>query len=393
MPWEANFSALLLAVSYHHIWFSQNARGYTGLLFWVLAGTALFLRGIQRPSWRVWIGYAFVVAAAAYTHLSAGFFFMIHGLVYLLLVAMRGRLGTRYPGIAGLKPLGGFILGGLLVFLLHAPLLPQLIEAMKSVSVSAASETTVKEWKNPIWTLFEVVRNLKSLGLLAVVGLPTVLGFSTLGAISLSRRHPIFVAITLTHIPLTLLCLLLLSFRIWPRYFFIDLAFIFLCLVHGVFVFTNYFSRTLNASRRYSLSAEKAGIVVSSIAVFCSMFLLPQNYRYPKQDFLGARDFVEAARKPGDIVASAGLASYAFSRYYAPSWRVVESVQELQESSGQGRLWLVYTSPIHMAENYPEIMTSLKKDFELVKQFPGTLGDGSVLVYQSQSQAKTDSRP
>src|SRR5262245_17128800 len=31
---EANIAALLLAVSYHHIWFSQNARGYTGMMFW-----------------------------------------------------------------------------------------------------------------------------------------------------------------------------------------------------------------------------------------------------------------------------------------------------------------------------------------------------------------------
>ncbi len=27
--------ALLLAVSYHHIFFSQNARGYTAYVFWV----------------------------------------------------------------------------------------------------------------------------------------------------------------------------------------------------------------------------------------------------------------------------------------------------------------------------------------------------------------------
>src|SRR5438067_801062 len=32
----ALFSCALLTVSYHHIWFSQNARGYTGLVFFTL---------------------------------------------------------------------------------------------------------------------------------------------------------------------------------------------------------------------------------------------------------------------------------------------------------------------------------------------------------------------
>jgi Dolichyl-phosphate-mannose-protein mannosyltransferase len=31
---EALLTAALLAFSYHHVWFSQNARGYTGLLLW-----------------------------------------------------------------------------------------------------------------------------------------------------------------------------------------------------------------------------------------------------------------------------------------------------------------------------------------------------------------------
>ncbi len=31
---QAFLASALLAFSYHHLWFSQNARGYTGLLFW-----------------------------------------------------------------------------------------------------------------------------------------------------------------------------------------------------------------------------------------------------------------------------------------------------------------------------------------------------------------------
>ena len=44
---EALLSAALLTFSYHHVWFSQNARGYTALLFWTLLCTLLYYRGLE----------------------------------------------------------------------------------------------------------------------------------------------------------------------------------------------------------------------------------------------------------------------------------------------------------------------------------------------------------
>lgn len=49
---ESGAAALILTVSYHHIWFSQNARGYTAVLFLVLLSTYALLRWLdeRRPS-------------------------------------------------------------------------------------------------------------------------------------------------------------------------------------------------------------------------------------------------------------------------------------------------------------------------------------------------------
>src|SRR5262249_10083457 len=41
---EALLAAGLLTFSYHHVWFSQNARGYSGLLCLTLVASGLFLR-------------------------------------------------------------------------------------------------------------------------------------------------------------------------------------------------------------------------------------------------------------------------------------------------------------------------------------------------------------
>ena len=44
---EALVAAALMTVSYHHIWFSQNARGYSALLFWTLVSSWLFARALR----------------------------------------------------------------------------------------------------------------------------------------------------------------------------------------------------------------------------------------------------------------------------------------------------------------------------------------------------------
>src|SRR5262245_47602692 len=179
-------------------------------------------------------------------------------------------------------------------------MLPEVYQNVTSMGIpaSAAPQTAPTEWKNPIWTVFEILRNLQGLGLIATIGLPAVLVLAAVGAWSLSRRHPLFVAVFLTHIPLTLLFLLVLSFRIWPRYFFIDLGFIFLCVVHGVFVASAYIAQSVAMLRPWRTKTEMLGMFASMTAALCSLTLLGPNYRFPKQDFLGARSFVERSRAP-----------------------------------------------------------------------------------------------
>ena len=61
----AVMTGLLLTLSWHHIWFSQNARGYTILLFGTVLATDLLLRALRDGLWRYWVGYALVIAFSA----------------------------------------------------------------------------------------------------------------------------------------------------------------------------------------------------------------------------------------------------------------------------------------------------------------------------------------
>ena len=49
---EALLACALMTVSYHRIWFSQDARGYTGMLFFSLLATWLWLEAMERDKWR-----------------------------------------------------------------------------------------------------------------------------------------------------------------------------------------------------------------------------------------------------------------------------------------------------------------------------------------------------
>ncbi len=392
--WQAHFSALLMAVSYHHVWFSQNARGYTGLLFWTLIATIFFVRGVQRPDWRLWAGYGLVLAAAMYTHLSAAFTFLTHGLVYLALVGRHFWLRRRgaaapdaYAASAGMGPVLGFALGGILTLALYAVLIPQMIDTFGAVAASPSAKATVTEWKNPLWTLLEIIRSLTSLGGLVSLGLPVVVICLVAGLLNLGRHQPVLTALFVLHIPLTLAILSALSFRIWPRYFLIDLGFIFLFLVHGVFVLADLVAGWLRSEARWGLGGTMLGGAASVIAVLASLVLLPANYRHPKQDFLGARAYIEEVRRPGDQVASIGLAAYAYSQYYAPEWTVIETKAQLDAAlAGPGRLWVVTAFPTHTRTYFPELSNMLNARFERVKVFPGTLGDGEVAVYRNRSR-------
>src|SRR6185503_19164406 len=84
---EALFASLLLAVSYHHVWFSQNARGYTLIGLLALLTTWTLIRLLQQPTWRLAAAYALCAALGAYTHLTMVFVAIGQALVAVVAMA------------------------------------------------------------------------------------------------------------------------------------------------------------------------------------------------------------------------------------------------------------------------------------------------------------------
>ena len=152
--WAAVAAAALLAVSFHHVWFSENARGYTGLLlFTTLAGLALH-RALTTRDARDWVVYAACFAISMLIHLSAAFLLAAQGLAVLAhgVITMR-RDGPQVASRWIVGPLIGFGVGSVLVLLPFIPMIGGMVGAF--AHASGADDPVVKgvtEWKSPLWT-------------------------------------------------------------------------------------------------------------------------------------------------------------------------------------------------------------------------------------------------
>ena len=118
---EAMLAGLLLAVSYHHVWFSQNARGYSALAFFALLASWLLLRGLRRGKRSDFLWYGVASALAVYTHLTMVFMVMAHAAACALLFGVPPFDKDALPRWR--LPAMGFVLAAVFSLALYAPLL------------------------------------------------------------------------------------------------------------------------------------------------------------------------------------------------------------------------------------------------------------------------------
>ncbi len=373
----AHLVALLLALSYHHIWFSQNARGYTGLAFFATVALALWMRGMARPSAPVWAAYAVTLALAIFTHLTGAFFFASQGLVWVIFIFFAGLRGRLRPGQVK-WPLIGYLAGAALTVVLYAPLLPSLADSIAGVGGTSAIDV-MQEYQNPLWSLLEGVRTaLGNLGPLVGAVAMAVVALSVLGGYAARSSAPFFGPTVAVHIALTLALLLALGMRIWPRFFFADIGFVMLLIVLGVRTVSDWIADALRRDRGRMFALASVAMVLVSAA------MAARNYTAPKQDLAGAYQFVETARAPGERVYAVGFPAAVFSDYFGADWGALLNDQDYQLARAQpGPMLVVVAFPARGLRKVSALDADIKAGhFQLTKRFKGTLGDGNVLIFR-----------
>jgi hypothetical protein len=365
---EAFLATAVLTFSYHHVWFSQNARGYTGLLLFSLLSTGLFLRLVanERPTDRgLPVAYGMTIALAMLTHVTAGAVFVAHAVVGLAIL-WRGRGPNETPARAPI--LWGLVLAVTLSIQLYAIVLPQMAGAILLTPSHGGSGI---EWKNPLWMLTELVRGLGR----GVPGGPLTLlaGVAVLGVgtVSFGRRQPVATALMLLPGVVTGAVILALGHNLWPRFFFFSAGFAALLLVRGLFA---------GAALIHLPAAPRWASVATGLAILVSAGTVPRAWA-AKQDYFGALEYVEEARAEGDAVAIVDLSIRLYKEYWETDWVVVDDAGDLRELEGQHeRTWLVYAFPTSLSTLHPDVWSRLQDQYELAAEFPGTVSGGNVIV-------------
>lgn len=364
------FAAALMTFSYHHIWFSQNARGYTALLFFTLLSSAFLLDALRQNDRRKWVLYGVIAALGAFAHLTIVFVVISHFLIYAFLL-FRKPSASGWPRWNGL--LFGFIPLGLLSFQAYALTLPGMFGG--SLLNSGLQGDSIA-WTNPIWALMELVNGMQigftNSGIALIASL--ILG---IGLIDFMRKKPEVIGLFLIPTLLGLFLMTSIGYTLFPRFFFFAMGFGVVVVMQGAAVTGQYIGQIIR------LPESRAGWMPALFCVGIIAASLPSlRYVYfPKQNFAAAIDLIESEKRASDTVVTVGIANFPLNEYYKMNWENVKTLEELDDIVSQtSRTWLVYTMPVHARSAYPEILERIARDYDLVKRFYGTLNGGDVIV-------------
>jgi uncharacterized membrane protein len=373
---EALLASALLAVSYHHVWFSQNARGYSALAFFTVVLTWLALRGLSQGEPRVWYWYAVVSALAAFTHLTAILVVVGHAAAVATTLIMLDRARSDRAVIARRAAIG-FALAALLTVLLYAAMLPQVIDYFVNRPSALVGVSTTR------WAALEAVRVLLlglDGGILAAGIVVLALGVLCVGSgvVSLWRRSPAFVLLLAMPILMTIAGAAIARGTMYPRFFFFAIGPMLIVVVRGAFAVGEWVAR--RSGQRF-LSGELLGTVAVGAVVLLSALSLVPNYRYPKQDFEGAMRFVLGAKGPSDAVVSSGVPADPYATLWNLPWPNVENARQLaQARDAAPRTWVLYTFPRYLESRSPDIADVIRRECRPARVFRGTVGGGDIVV-------------
>jgi hypothetical protein len=302
----------------------------------------------------------------------------------LALVMIKRQSATPIPLFKRLVMV--FAVVGFLGFQLYAAVLPQMYVYMQAVYAdpSAGFAPFSLEF------IAEIARGLSAgFGTGLLFGAIPFLLIAGVGYLVLLKRNwAVIVALTA---PGALQALALISRNLVfsPRFFILALPLAILVAVEGLDIVAAYAARLLKRSPAVSNWVSVGLVALLSLASLAS---LPRYYALPKQAYRTSLEYLEAARRPDDIVIVIHLAESGY-RYYGEQFHIREGQdyfyvrtlaaldQVLSQHPGQ-RSWLVVTFPRALRLSLPELDARVQRDWRVVQEFPGTVGDGDITIWQ-----------
>jgi hypothetical protein len=365
--WASLAAAAILAVSYHHIFFSQNARGYSAYLFFAIVSSGLMIRALADDKWWRWILYviSMVLGFAALAHTA--FVFVAHVIVAsVALLQVKRRGGSAWP----LARRVGTVFGasGFLSFQLYAAPLPEMYAVITHLYVREATGNA------PVSMEFarELVRGLAA-GFGGVVPAMIIAFIGFAGILFLQKKNWLVTSTLALPPMLTAMFLVVRGLSFSPRFFL-------LLLPLGIL--------TIIALAEAGGKPRRAALVGGIVSI-ASLVSLVGYYRTPKQSYRSAIRFLEDARKPDEKVVVVYAAEGGI-RYYLHRARVSDttayeyarSVSRFDSLVSDPRAQTVVTTfPRVLHADLPDVYSRITREWHPRQVFPATVGDGEITVW------------
>ncbi|MEO8620770.1 MAG: glycosyltransferase family 39 protein, partial [bacterium] len=365
---EALLTSLLLAVSYHHVWFSQSARGYATLAFLAVLSSWLLLRGLRRGHTSDFVLYGVAAALGVYTHITMVFLVASHALLCVIPLGLPGFSGEALRRWR--LPLFGFLLAGVFTLVLYSPVLFEVRHTLEK-KADPMKGATAK------WAFVELIRGMQ-IGLGSAAAVLVGAAVFLIGTWSYFKQSKFVLGMFVLPGIITIAAPVVLHRPVRPRFILFLIGFALLIAVRGALEVGRMLQRRRSSG---TVATSPVGIGLVLVLSVLSAASLRVNYEYPKQDFVGARQFVHLHRGEGEPVLTAGPAIYPYRAYFAESWQGITSLAEFQAARARGRrVWVIYTLDSYIRTDTPNLMAALRADCAVQSVFRGTLGGGDVTV-------------
>jgi mannosyltransferase len=350
---EASLAALALTVSYHHVFFSQDARGYSAMVFGALLGTFALLEALEQRSLWAWAVYCL------------GMFICV-GSVAIGAVVLAGQLFAVSLYRPNLRFYVAFAITSWLLLQFYFFVIPDVLGF-----VFGDYAQTKTSWHSSNALQDAVIRGLR----LDAIVLPVLLCGAALvgiGIRSYFRQEKLLVALLLAPEVIMAVALATTGVAFEPRFFIFVLPVVIIFAARGA----SWIFDCISGSQRNWLYAAA---FVSVLAI--SVFQLRIWWRFPMQDFMGARQFVESHMQKDDAVVAVGIAGSGYHLYYWPDVIVENRVSAIQDlMMHHPRVWLLYTFKPDMHQRRPKLTKFALDNFVEQQVFPGMIVDGEIHV-------------
>lgn len=383
--WQALSVALLVAVSYHLVFFSQNARGYTAHIFFSLVTSGLVLVASTRREGTPWLLFAVLSYLSFLTQMIGAFVTAGHLIIFLLFAwQIRARGASPFPLLK--RVAATYAVLGACAVTTYSVVLPDFLSYQKYFY---QKDETSGFRPFSLEFLQEMIRGIgQGFGPGFLLGAVPFLLIAAFGFQRFWRRSwPVALSLTFP-------CLLLAGYLVGrsipvsPRFFLIAIPVAFMAAVVATWESTDWLAgrRMIPAGRSNVFSLAIVGLVA-----LASLVSLAGLYAHPKQDYSGAIRYIQARRRADQPIIVVHFAERGMKYYGARAgWhegadmRFVRSLDAFRkECEGRDKtgVFAVTTLWRNLKIEAPGIARTLGQDWKKLKEFPGTIGDGTVTVW------------